>query len=80
MQSFYDSRTYLIFDASIIINTALKAAEDYTLKRLVQQVFHLILKNYFCAAQNKKFTGTPLKMVRKKKMEISLWSGDLVQH
>lgn len=66
MQSFYDSSTYLIFDASISINTALKAAEDYTIKRLVQQLCHLSLKNYFCADQNKKITGTPLKMVQKK--------------
>lgn len=74
MQSFYDSSTYLIFDVSIITSTALKAAGDYTLQMLVQQVSHLSLKNYFCVDQSKKFTDTPQKMFQKKRWK---WHCDL---
>lgn len=75
MQSFYDSSTYLIFDASIITGTALKAAGDYTLKMLEQQVSHFSLKNYFCVDQNKKkITEAPQKMVQKKTWK---WHCDL---
>lgn len=67
MQSFYDSNTYLIFDASIITSTALKAAGDYTLKMLVQQVSHLSLKNYFCVdLSKKKINPDASEMVQKK--------------
>lgn len=54
MQSFCDSSTYLIFDASIITGAGLKASGDYILKMLVQQVSHLSLKNYFYGDQSKK--------------------------
>lgn len=76
MQSFYDSSTYLIFDASIITGTALKAAGDYTLKMLEQQVSHFSLKNYFCGDQNKKNYWSSTENGSEKNLEMALWSGD----
>jgi len=69
--SFYDASTYLIFNSSNIIGSALKPLGDYTLKMLVQRVSHLRVVFFFGGGQNKNFAKPHRKWFRKT-LEIAL--------
>lgn len=60
----------------MITSAVLKAAGDYTLQMLVQQVSYLSSKNYFAVDQKKKKITDTTENGSDKELEMALWSGD----